>query len=217
MRAGVLLAAAAVSAAALAPREAAAQSIMVTGGGFGPSSGPLTYSGADAVHVHIEGNGALFEESNNGWQQVCDIPCTTNVSPRGNFKLGGLLAKDSQEFQFPQGRPLELVAHTASTLDFGNQILGWTLVSLAPAPIVLGALYAGGTFESNGSATGTDHILGGLMLAGGVALLAVGIYVLADTPKSTLTTADGQRLARASLPSLRLSHEVALTPRGLVF
>jgi hypothetical protein len=219
----VLGAAALAACAVLAPsRPAAAQSIMVTGGGMpGMGSGPMVYTGPDAVHVHIEGNGALYEESTNGWQPVCMIPCTTDVSPHGNFKLGGLMAKDSDPFQFPQGRPLELMAHTASSLDFGNQILGWTLLSLAPAPIVLGALFAGGTFEGDGPATTTDRIVGSAIIAGGVALLAVSIYVLLDTPKTTLTTADGQRLARRpsldSVPSLHLSHAVALTPSGLVF
>ena len=209
-----LTAALAAGASLLCVRPAAAQSIMMTGG-LGMTSGPVEYQGSDGVHVHIQGNGMLYQESANGWQPVCMIPCTTRVSPRGSYKLGGFLDKESQPFQFPRAPSLELMAHTASSLDFGNAILGWTFVGLAPAPVVLGGLYFGGTFGSGSAPTTTDRVLGGVMMGGGVALLALGIYLLVDGPKTTLTMPDGTRVARD--PSPRMPAALRLTTTGLTF
>jgi hypothetical protein len=208
MRRPVAACAIVASLAALAfARPAAAQSLIMTGGGTMPGA-PVAYQGPDAVHVHIRGNGTLYQESTNGWQPVCLIPCTTSVSPGGVYKLGGFLYRDSESFQFPKAEHLELEGHTASSLNIGNTVIGWTLVSVGIAPMVLGGLYFGGTFESSGPPTTTDRLLGGGIFLAGAALLAAGIYFLADTPKTTLTTADGARLARA--PSLPLPAKIAL-------
>jgi hypothetical protein len=205
---------AAIAASLVYVRPAAAQSLIMTGG-FGMPTAPVEYQGPDAVHVHIQGNGTLLQESTNGWQTVCLIPCSTRVSPEGTYKLGGFMDKDSHPFQFPAGPSLELWAHTASSFDFGHAITGWTLVGLAPAPLVLGGLLFTGAFESGNAPSTTDRIGGGIAVAGGAALLAFGIYLLSLTPKTTLTTANGDRLARA--PSFLMSGVLALTPAGAAF
>jgi len=198
----------------LVATPAAAQSLIVTGGpGLAPP--PVEYRGSNAVHVHIEGDGTLFQESTNGWQPVCQVPCTTLVNPTGNYKLGGFMEKDSALFQFPSGKPLELIAHTESSLDIQRSVWGWMILGLAPVPVVSGALIFAGTFESNGQPTAVDHIGGGALMAAGAALLVFGIYTLVDAPNTTLTTTDGRRIAR--MPSLRLSGELSLTPTGVVF
>ncbi len=216
----VLASSLAVAPLLLLPSPAAAQSFSL---GAPPSfgtpfgSGPLAYSGSDAVLVHILGSGQLYAESNNGWQPVCAVPCTTTVDPRLSYKLGGLLLRDSSTFQFPAGpRRLELVAKPASSLDLGNSILAWMLIGLSPAAIAPGALFAGGTFDDGGKPSTTDRVIGGALIAGGVVMISVGVYLLLSPSSTTLETADGQRIASSPEGRPRTGG-LHFTPSGFVF
>jgi hypothetical protein len=185
------------------------------GGPFGPAGAPVAYTGPGAVPVHILGSGQLFQETANGWQVVCSVPCTTTVSPVLSYKLGGgLLYKDSRTFRFPTGAPLELVAKPASQLDFGNSFLGWTLIGLAPVPITFGALLAGGAFDGANGPSSTSTILGGIGVGAGVIMIGVGIYVLLNPSGTTLETASGQRIADAPRSP---ASGARWTPTGIVF
>ena len=191
------------------------------GGVLGAGGAPLAYSGPGAVRVHIEGDGQLFQESPNGWQQVCNVPCTTTVSPSVSYKLGGFMYRDSNTFMFPAVAPLELVAKPVSGIDFGRSILGWTLVGLGGAAVVPGALFVAGTFD-NPTTPGqgrskTDYIVGGTLIGGGAVLVGVGIWLIATPRRTTLETTDGQRIAKGAAPAVALPGGLFLTPSGVLF
>ena len=191
------------------------------GGALGVAGAPVAYNGPDAVRVHIEGDGQLFQESPNGWQQVCNVPCATTVNPSTSYKLGGFMYRDSRTFMFPTGGPLELVAKPVSVIDLGRSILGWTLAGLGVAPIVPGALFLAGTFDSQTTPgqprSQTDYILGGVLIGGGAVLLGVGIWLIATPNRTTLETKDGQRIAKRAAPGVPLPGGLLLTPSGLLF
>jgi hypothetical protein len=188
-------------------------------GGFGRSTGaPLAYSGPDAVHVHIQGSGQLYQESAHGWQPVCNVPCTTTVDMRGSYKIGGFLVKDSSTFQFPRQVPsLELVAKPASPFNIGRSILGWSLIGFGLAPAIAGGIVLSGGAEGPSGSSTSSPILGGVLVGSGIILAGIGVYLLLTPPESTLETTNGERIARRPARSIPLPGNLALTPSGLVF
>jgi hypothetical protein len=175
---------------------------------------PLAYHGPDELQIHLTNvtneRGTLYHESASGWEEVCQMPCTTTVDPKTSYRI-----HNSDAVRFPSGPgSLDLVADIGSRQR--NKVVGTWLLVIGAALVPLGALLTVGIIDGHiGAATTTDKVAGGTMLAACGGLVVAGIVLLAVGPTSTLTTTSGQRIARE--PSLRLPGGLALTPSGVVF
>jgi hypothetical protein len=170
-----------------------------------PGGPPVTYGGPDAVQIHIvksnASEGRLFMESQSGWVPVCTMPCSTTVDPKIDYKL-----YNSDPFRFPAGPPLDLVADSGGRAVF--RAIGGTMIGVASAGIIVGALVAANVFGSTPTAqtpaeqkanqqTQSSDLAAGLTIAGVSALvLTVGIVFCAIHPSPSLTTSTGQRLVK---------------------
>jgi hypothetical protein len=184
---------------------------------------PVTYSGADAVQLHItkanSGEGRLFMESQSGWVPVCTMPCSTTIDPKIEYRL-----YDSPAFRFPSATTaLDAVADTGGRGTF--RAIGGTMTALSGVGVVLGALVAANVFssgptpntpeEQNQASESGHHVAAGLgILGASAALLTAGIVFCALHPSSTLTTSTGVRILKRDSPR---TPSVALTAHGFVF
>jgi hypothetical protein len=178
------------------------------------SGTPRAYEGADAVAVHItspnDANASLAQESASGWVTVCQIPCTTTVDPKAMYQLQTMpgLMVPSAPFRFPADEgALELNANVRSRLH--NMGWGIGLVTGGPLVALPGIYLLSGMFDSGGSPSTGETVLGWTLVGVSTALVITGVVMLAMPASSTMTDANGHRIAKAD--------GVHLTPTGLVF
>jgi hypothetical protein len=181
---------------------------------------PLAYQGPDAVSIHLTNadtssvKGTLYHESASGWEVVCQMPCTTTVDPKGNYKL-----HNTDPFQFPRSSgPLDLVADIGSRRR--NAGWAWALIGLGIAGVSTGPflLVNWDPTTEEGKPKPLDPGLktaGWTIIGASAAFTIAGIILLTVGPSTTLTTTSGVRIAKD--PVLRLPGHLALTPSGLAF
>jgi hypothetical protein len=179
---------------------------------------PLAYHGPDELTIHLSNatneTGTLYHESASGWEVVCQMPCTTTVDPKGNYKI-----HNSDVFRFPSGPgSVDLVADIGSRQK--NRTLATWLIILGATVAPLGGILAAGIIDDHlqSGPTVADKAGGGAILGASIGMIVAGVVLLAVGPTSTLTTTSGQRIAQQ--PSIRLpglGANVALTPTGFVF
>jgi hypothetical protein len=181
---------------------------------------PLAYHGPDEVAIHLTNadaastRGALYHESASGWEQVCQLPCTTTVDPKGSYKL-----HNTDPFQFPRSAgTLDMVADIGSRRK--NAGWAWALIGLGIAGVSTGPflLVNWDPMTADGKPKPLDPGLktaGWSIIGGSAAAIIAGVVLLVAGPSTTLTTTTGTRIARE--PSIPLPGHLALTPSGLAF
>jgi hypothetical protein len=181
---------------------------------------PIEYHGPDEVRIHLTNadpsstRGTLYHESASGWEAVCQLPCSTTVDPKGNYKL-----HNTDPFQFPRGDgTLDLVADIGSHRT--NAGWAWALIGVGIAGVSTGPflLVNWDPTTPDGKSKPLDPGLktaGWSIIGASAALIIGGIVLLAVGPSTTLKTTSGVRIARE--PSIPLPGHLALTPSGLVF
>jgi hypothetical protein len=190
---------------------------------------PRAYDGPDAFHVHITSSQAegasLAQESASGWVTVCQIPCTTTVDPKAMYQLQTMpgLMVPSAPFRFPhdahEDSALELDANISSRLHH----MGWGigLVTVGPLLTVPGVFLLTGMFDGTGangvpgSPSAAETVVGWTLVGASAAIVIAGVVLLAMPARSTLTDANGRRIAKRSGVSLGGGAEI--TPSGIVF
>lgn len=122
---------------------------------------------------------------------VCQMPCTAWVSPGNDLsvQLDAARAEDIQKASLPK----DIGYSPGTTVDgtargpYGSQVGGIILVTLGAGSLVLIAGFAGGAEACvNGDSSCAPLLISGL--AGGAALIAIGVIVLKNT--SQVATVD---------------------------
>ncbi len=184
----------------------------------GMPGAPVTYAGSDAVHVHVEndngGSGTLYMESQSGWVPACNMPCTTALDPKVQYKLHG-----SDPFLFPRTGNLDLVADYSKRRAFhtaGAWLLTPGVLAMIAGPLTMG-IGAGvnaqdAMVSSSKQGTGQTAVDVGAVVGGvGLAMTVLGIVFLAVHWSPTLATRNGETVV-----SKRQS-PIKLTPTGFTF
>jgi hypothetical protein len=148
----------------------------------------------------VQGYRGAAVVTTTSWQRVCVAPCEAQVSPEGQFFVGGDTPATGQ-FTLPRdGERVKLTIQSGSTCAYaGGSALAWYLG--APALIVgVIILVLGGTNDSREMLIG-----GGIATGAGAAALAGGIVLMLSN-RTRVTTESGQQLAG-----------IRATPSGFVF
>jgi hypothetical protein len=202
----------------------AAPSPMVVQVGAGATATPTTTGAPGQPNMHdvalrsdsdgtrllrVDTLGMFFAAASNlaapPSQEVCVAPCTTKMTPSATYMVRGYGITDSAHFGINEATQ-EVDVHTGSA----------TLATIGSSATTLGilGLVAGGSFltvgllEPSGSSDrSTFQTIGWASLAGGAALLGVGL-ALGLSSVTHVYDGQGARLAKGGLQ---------LTPRGIVF
>jgi hypothetical protein len=181
----------------------------------------------DTELLKVEGTGEIAVATSRGmaygmfeqYSTVCAAPCDVEVDGNGTYKIGGRVTPTGNFSFAGLGNPVNLHVNAGSRgVRTGGLFLTIGGASLLPVGIVLFALgFALQTEERDSNfnvvSTGPNSFLltSGAIFGGlGIVMLGIGIPMLI-AGKTSVTTPDGESVG------LRLSPNVALTPRGLVF
>ena len=195
-----------------------------------PIPAPPPYSGSDGVDLEVQTDseiGAYLMQAapagpSAGWAQLCLLPCRLRVDPRRTYKIGGLGVSESENFELHSGGRASLYVHPTSA---GVAIIGWTFFGLGAVMTTVGTLVIAGApsapADSDQSTTATEardsrmarFLGGGVVLGVGIPFLLIGAAALFGSGSTTVT--EGETGAR--IAATRLSDDVWLTPRGIVF
>ena len=136
------------------------------------------------------------------YSPVCRTPCEVAVDLDDYYEIRGLNVNPSPVFQLPSLPAVDLNVRVGHS---GTRVGGVLLTSLGSIPLIVGLVFTpiGAALYDHSDGPGF-LITGGITLGVGTALVAGGIYMLANS-RTRVWTSDGYRLAARSQPHLALS------------